>query len=210
MRNFVQSRGDLCTQFVYGVHPVFSSICFNQRIIQKLFIRNDLDATGRSHELLSSQIPIKPINRLTVTELLNIQKTQQEHIKLDFVHKRVRPLVLFIDHLTDVMNFGSIVRSAVFFGASALLFSPSPCVAPSPLISKLSVGALESLPLYRLTDVISDLHSLKNAGFLIVGTAGNMECGKPKRLPSSCWSLTGDEVKQIKTTFFLFRLGFFH
>nr|AAP06366.1 similar to GenBank Accession Number AP001507 tRNA/rRNA methyltransferase in Bacillus halodurans [Schistosoma japonicum] len=83
-----------------------------------------------------------------------------------------RPTVLLLDHVMDIMNFGSILRSAAFFGVSAVILSTAPCVSPSPLISKLSVGAMESIRFYRLTDTVMDMKSLSKAGFLIVGTCG--------------------------------------
>ncbi|THD19845.1 rRNA methyltransferase 1 mitochondrial [Fasciola hepatica] len=152
---------------------------------------------GRPHQgfvLEASQIPVKAINRRTVFDLFDTKSLGLQNPSTNMVNRHVRPLILLIDHLTDVMNFGSIIRSAVFFGASALLFSPPPCVGPSPLISKLSVGALECLPLYRLTDVPHDLKLLSSAGFLLVGTAGNTGCEALNRSPVPTWLLTGDQI----------------
>ncbi|VUZ57266.1 unnamed protein product [Hymenolepis diminuta] len=81
-------------------------------------------------------------------------------------------IILFLDQIQDVMNMGSILRSAVFFGIPSVLISAFFSASPSPLISKLSSGAMESLKFFRVTNPVSALKQLSNAGFVIVGTSG--------------------------------------
>lgn len=229
-------KREVFTQYLYGVHSVYSAICFRHRVIHKLYMRTDSVEEKDSHNLLfpwlvriksaaseagipivktsnahltkmvngrahqgfvleASQMPVKTVNQQTVSDLLDFQSLCSQNQHSNIVFRHVRPLILLIDHLTDVMNFGSVIRSAVFFGASALLFSPHPCVGPSPLVSKLSVGALECLPLYRLTDVSYDLRLLVDAGFLLVGTAGSYKRETLGGDPVPTWLLTGDQVR---------------
>ncbi|VDD74037.1 unnamed protein product [Mesocestoides corti] len=82
-------------------------------------------------------------------------------------------VVLFLDQVQDVMNVGSILRSAVFFGVPTVLFSAHFSASPSPLISKLSAGAMEALRFFRVSNSVSTLKQLHEFGFTIVGTAGN-------------------------------------
>ncbi|RTG89386.1 uncharacterized protein DC041_0008251 [Schistosoma bovis] len=112
---------------------------------------------------------------------------------LPYTKKYHRPTVLLLDHMMDIMNFGNILRSAAFFGISAVILSTSPCVSPSPLISKISVGAMESILFYRLTDTVMDMKSLSNAGFLIVGTCGESQLPSTKASKSTNF-LKPDEV----------------
>nr|CAH8847572.1 unnamed protein product [Trichobilharzia regenti] len=134
-------------------------------------------SNSRSHQgvlLEVSPIIIHPISNLSIQNLLHSWTNPSEKY-FPFVKKNNRPIILLLDHISDVMNFGSILRSAAFFGVSAVLLSTAPCVTPSPLISKLSVGAMEGMLFYRLTDIVMDMKSLSDAGFLVVGTCGESQ-----------------------------------
>ncbi|VDM03377.1 unnamed protein product [Schistocephalus solidus] len=84
-------------------------------------------------------------------------------------------IILLLDQLQDVMNLGSIFRSAVFFGIPSVLISAQASAMPSPLISKLSAGAMESLRFYRVPHIGQSLKTLSQKGFLVVGTAGKSQ-----------------------------------
>ncbi|VDM17285.1 unnamed protein product [Hydatigera taeniaeformis] len=149
---------------------------------------------------LASAIGIKSVSREYLTDLTNGRSNQGIAIKctplpmpslhgvparsiLHFSHcayNRSKPssccgsssIVLFLDQIQDVMNLGSILRSAVFFGIPTVLISAFFSATPSPLISKLSSGAMEFLRFFRVTNPSSTLKQLSDAGFIIVGTAG--------------------------------------
>ncbi|TNN17235.1 rRNA methyltransferase 1 [Schistosoma japonicum] len=131
-------------------------------------------SNSRAHQgvmLEVSPITIQTISDLSIKDMLFPWNDLSDYC-LPHAKKYNRPTVLLLDHVMDIMNFGSILRSAAFFGVSAVILSTAPCVSPSPLISKLSVGAMESIRFYRLTDTVMDMKSLSKAGFLIVGTCG--------------------------------------
>ncbi|OON15367.1 RNA methyltransferase, TrmH family [Opisthorchis viverrini] len=149
---------------------------------------------GRAHQgvvLETDQIPINEVTGKTISHLLSSLRFGSRITHGTLAHHR-RPISLLLDHLTDVMNVGSIFRTAAFFGACAVFLSAAPCVTPSNLISKLSVGAMESLLFYRLTDTIADLRVLSKAGFLIVGTAGQHSSESLDARYKAEWNLTPD------------------
>ncbi len=86
-------------------------------------------------------------------------------------------MILLLDQIQDVMNLGSILRTAVFFGIPTVLISAFFSATPSPLISKLSAGAMECLQFYRVTNTAAILKQLSNAGYIVVGTAGKQADG---------------------------------
>ncbi|KAF8568498.1 hypothetical protein P879_06246 [Paragonimus westermani] len=143
---------------------------------------------GRSHQgvvLEAGPLPIEEITRRSVSNWLREHTNKANDNFL--TQQSCRPLILLLDHLTDVMNVGSILRSAVFFGACTVIFSSSPCVVPSALISKLSAGALECIRYFRLSSTVQDLNVLRDSGFLFVGTVGNGTSeGDDGRYRASC------------------------
>jgi 23S rRNA (guanosine2251-2'-O)-methyltransferase len=79
-------------------------------------------------------------------------------------------LIVVLDGITDPHNLGAIARSAEGAGASALLM-PTKFSAPiTPVAIKASAGALEHLPVIKVTRVSETLKALRTHGFRIVGT----------------------------------------
>ena len=59
------------------------------------------------------------------------------------------------------MNFGSILRSAMFLGVDAIVVNRKDACGLTPTVSKVSSGALEFLPLYQVKFVKEFLEDIK-------------------------------------------------
>lgn len=57
---------------------------------------------------------------------------------------------LFLDQVTDPQNFGSILRSAMFIGVDGIIVNRRNACGLTPVVSKVSSGALEFIPLYSV------------------------------------------------------------
>jgi len=57
---------------------------------------------------------------------------------------------LFLDGVTDPQNFGSILRSAMFFGIDGVIVNKKNACGLTAAVSKVSSGALEFLPIYTV------------------------------------------------------------
>ncbi|HPE29358.1 MAG TPA: RNA methyltransferase [Candidatus Mcinerneyibacteriales bacterium] len=69
--------------------------------------------------------------------------------------KRVPPGdLLYLDHIQDPGNAGTLVRSALSFGFAAVLFSPGSVDPFSPKVIRSSAGFLFSLPLFQAPETV--------------------------------------------------------
>jgi 23S rRNA (guanosine2251-2'-O)-methyltransferase len=82
-------------------------------------------------------------------------------------------LLVAADGLTDPMNLGNLCRSAFAAGAHGLIIPKDRAVGVTPVVAKAAAGALEYLPVYRVTNLADSLARLKDAGLTIIGTAAD-------------------------------------
>jgi 23S rRNA (guanosine2251-2'-O)-methyltransferase len=80
-------------------------------------------------------------------------------------------LIVALDEITDPHNFGAIVRSAVAFGADAILTLKDRAAPATPVVVRASAGATEHARIVRITNLARTLASLREDGRQIVGLA---------------------------------------
>ncbi|SFH91103.1 23S rRNA (guanosine(2251)-2'-O)-methyltransferase RlmB [Modicisalibacter xianhensis] len=87
------------------------------------------------------------------------------------------PLLLILDGVTDVHNFGACLRSADAAGAHGVIIPKDKAAPLNATVRKVACGAAESVPVYQVTNLARAMQRLKDAGVWITGTAGEAEAG---------------------------------
>ncbi|KTG27585.1 23S rRNA methyltransferase [Idiomarina sp. WRN-38] len=85
------------------------------------------------------------------------------------------PLLLVLDGVTDVHNFGACLRSADAAGAHGVIVAKDKAAPLNATVRKVACGAAEVVPVYQVTNLSRTLAKLKDAGVWITGTAGEAE-----------------------------------
>ncbi|KAJ2897002.1 Ribose methyltransferase [Coemansia aciculifera] len=102
--------------------------------------------------------------------------------------RRKFPLLVCLEGIQDERNLGSIIRTALFFGADGVLMSGRDACRPSPIVSKTSAGAMECLAMYRSDRLPVLLSKARQNGWSVVCTAvresanGSDECSPLDRI----------------------------
>ncbi|QFT86060.1 23S rRNA (guanosine-2'-O-)-methyltransferase RlmB [Halomonas sp. THAF12] len=85
------------------------------------------------------------------------------------------PLLLVLDGVTDVHNFGACLRSADAAGAHGVVVPKDKSAPLNATVRKVACGAAESVPVYQVTNLARALGKLKELGVWVTGTAGEAE-----------------------------------
>ena len=84
-----------------------------------------------------------------------------------------RAIVVILDHVTDPRNVGAVLRSAEAFAAAAIVVQDRHAPEESGALAKAASGALEAVPLIRVTNLARTLRTLRERNFRCVGFAGD-------------------------------------
>ncbi|REC95664.1 23S rRNA (guanosine(2251)-2'-O)-methyltransferase RlmB [Kushneria indalinina] len=85
------------------------------------------------------------------------------------------PLLLVLDGVTDVHNFGACLRSADAAGVIGVMVARDRSAPLNATVRKISCGGAESVPVYQVTNLARALAKLKDVGMQVLGAAGEAE-----------------------------------
>lgn len=80
-----------------------------------------------------------------------------------------RPVLAILDGIEDPHNLGAIVRVAECAGLKAILLPARRSATITGTVARTSAGAIASLPMIRIGNIVNAIERLKNAGFWIAG-----------------------------------------
>ena len=80
------------------------------------------------------------------------------------------PFFLILDELEDPHNLGSIMRTADAIGAHGIIIPKRRAVGLTATVAKASTGAIEHIPVVRVTNLARTVDELKDKGLWIFGT----------------------------------------
>lgn len=165
-----------------GIRPLIEAI-EARRDIDKIYLQKNLQGS-LFQELWSYlkeyQLPyvVVPKNRLDKFTRQNHQGVVAQVSSAPFqdireiihqVYERGEtPLVVVLDRVSDVRNFGAIARTADAAGAHALLISTKNSAAVNEDAMKTSAGALQHLPLCRESNLNEAIQWLQDYGLRVV------------------------------------------
>ena len=89
------------------------------------------------------------------------------------------PLLLALDGVTDPHNLGAVVRSAEAMGAHGVVLPQRRSAGLTGSAAKVAAGALEPLPVARVVNLNRSLEKLKDAGYRVIGLAGEGDVTLP-------------------------------
>ena len=134
------------------------------RIIVTEVDRNKLDTLSETKHHQGVIAFVAPIEYKDVDYILNVAKERGEE-----------PFILIADEIEDPHNLGALIRSAEVAGCHGVIIPKRRAVAVTEVVSKVSVGATEYMPIARVNNINDTIRELKDKGVWIVGTEGSAD-----------------------------------
>ncbi len=86
-----------------------------------------------------------------------------------------KPFLLILDEITDPHNIGALIRTAECAGVDGVILPKHHSASLTDTVLKTSAGAVEYIPVTRVTNIANTLDRLKEDGYWIVGADGGAE-----------------------------------
>lgn len=173
------------TQLIYGRHPVIDAIkegtTFDKIILQQGTrgeFEKELRHLCNSHNIPMTIAPKEKLNKFTnanhqgvVGLVAIIPYYQIEDLLPALYEKKENPLIMILDGVTDVRNFGAIARSAEISGAHALVVPKKGSAFINEEALKTSAGALTKIPVCRENSLITAIETMQLSGIQVLASS---------------------------------------
>jgi 23S rRNA (guanosine2251-2'-O)-methyltransferase len=165
-------------RFVAGIHPVREALRA-RRALEKVLIAKGA-AGPRLQEIIdlcrAQDVPVRFEPRETLDRAAKGVAHQnviafgsaRGYVELNDVIQGAELLVV-LDGVEDPHNFGAIIRTAHAVGANAVVVPERRAAPLTETVDRAAAGALEYLPVARVTNIAQALDRLKENGFWIYG-----------------------------------------
>ena len=176
------------TEHIFGIRAIIEAINAGKEI-EKVYLQKDLkgalmnELSGiiRKNKIANSYVPIEKLNKLSkfqnhqgaVAKISEISFTDLEelialNIEKSATDKNFSPLYLLLDQISDVRNFGAIIRTAECSNVSGIII---PNHGNAPLNAdaiKTSAGAAFNIPICKVEHIKDALFILQAEGIQVV------------------------------------------
>ncbi|WP_299486400.1 23S rRNA (guanosine(2251)-2'-O)-methyltransferase RlmB [uncultured Allomuricauda sp.] len=200
---------------IYGIRAILEAIEAEQPI-NKIFLQKglggelfkSLETVIRKNGLSSSYVPVEKLNRLTknnhqgaVANISPVQFHNFEELVEAVLEKEGVPLFLLLDQVSDVRNFGAIMRTAECCGVDGIIIPKNGAAPITDDTVKTSAGAAFKVPIAKVDHLKDAIFYLQSSGIEIIAATEKSENDLyAVSLKNPCAIVMGAEDKGISAS----------
>ena len=171
--------------FVIGRHPAVAALKSKQAV-NKVFLQSGLKADAikeiallaKKKGVIVNQVPKAKLDLLADGQNhqgVVLAVAAYEYASLDELFqvaqaKNEDPFFIILDGIEDPHNLGSIMRTADAAGVHVIIIPKRRAVQLTSTVAKTSTGAIEFVPVCRVTNLVQTVEELKKRGLWVFGT----------------------------------------
>lgn len=189
---------------IFGSRPILEAMLAG-KTLEKIFLQRGSSRNSTTDEITElakkldvpvASVPVEKLNNLTrknhqgaVAFLSAISYAPLNEIVTSLFEQGKNPLLLILDRITDVRNFGAIARNAECMGVDAIIIPSRGGAQINADAIKTSAGALHLIPVCREPNLKDTLDYLKDYGVQLIACTEKTE-----------QSLADDDVDMVGPT----------
>ncbi|MBN8194297.1 23S rRNA (guanosine(2251)-2'-O)-methyltransferase RlmB [Bacillus sp. NTK074B] len=170
--------------FIGGRNPVMEALK-SGRDINKIWIAEgsqkgsiqQIVGLAKESNVMVQYVPKKKIEQMVAENHQGVVASvaAYQYAEIDDLFQRAEqkgedPFILILDELEDPHNLGSIMRTADAAGAHGIIIPKRRAVGLTSTVAKASTGAIEHIPVARVTNLSRAVDELKERGVWVAGT----------------------------------------
>jgi 23S rRNA (guanosine2251-2'-O)-methyltransferase len=175
-------------EYIAGKHPILEAMRAG-RTINKIWIADNAQKHFSGPIIAEAKelgILVQTADRRKIDQMLEGVQTQgviaqvaaYDYVEVDDIlriakDKGQEPLILILDEIEDPHNLGSILRSADCTGVHGVIIPKRRSVGLTATVAKTSAGAIEYVPVAKVTNIAQTIEALKKKGVWIAGADGD-------------------------------------
>ncbi len=175
------------TIYIFGRKPLVEILTRYPEQIKILYIREglvlaDIESLAKKHTIQIKSVPEHTLDTYSEGENhqgVVAQLTGEQYTPFDTWMSSLdlskNPLVLILDEIQDVHNFGAIIRTAAASGIAGIVVTKHNQAPLSGAVCKTSAGTLPLVPIVQVANIVTTMQKLKDHKFWIYGLAMNAE-----------------------------------
>lgn len=169
------------TDLLYGSHAVMAALSNPDRECRQIWATSNA-MTRHSGPIEFSGVPVEQVKPEQLDRRLGAGAVHQGLV-LEAASLREPSLdelgsggvLVVLDQVSDPHNVGAVLRSCAAFGARALVLTERHSPANTGVLAKAASGALEHVPLIRVTNLARALGDIADMGFALIGLDGTAD-----------------------------------
>ncbi|WP_224489034.1 23S rRNA (guanosine(2251)-2'-O)-methyltransferase RlmB [Robertkochia flava] len=174
---------------IFGIRAVIEAIQAG-KTIDKVFIQKGLrgDLFSELQQLLKQEgitasfVPVEKLNRVTrknhqgvIANVSPVTFHDMENLVMQVIESGDTPLFLLLDQLSDVRNFGAIIRTAECTGVHGIIIQKKGAAPVTADTVKTSAGAAYRVPICRTDHIKDAIYYLQASGIKVIGATEKTE-----------------------------------
>ena len=177
---FLIEKGAQDKDFIFGTRAVMEAIHAGKELDNDLI--KELLQLCKGSGLPVVRVPEAKLNRITrknhqgvIAQTSAIAYASLDHVIDNCYAVGKSPLILVLDHITDVRNFGAIARTAECAGVDAIVIPEKGSAQINSDAIKTSAGALNFLPVVRVRNLFYTCRDLQKMGLSLIAITEKTE-----------------------------------
>jgi len=171
--------------YIFGIRPVIEALKSGKEIDKVLVKKNltgslvsELYAELKKNGLKAQFVPAERIDKISkannqgvVAYVSPISYYDLEDLLSEKFDEEKNPLIIILDGVTDVRNFGAISRTAECMGADAIVIPRDNSVRVTEDAIKTSAGALYNIPVCKVENLVDTVILVQQMGLNVVAAS---------------------------------------